>query len=108
MGQKQMGDRFINRLINESLPFIIGRRGRNISFKFSNGYFVHGEVEKYEDLEYYIGRSEGVLVRVTDDEEKEGYYLYTEGQWKLMEEDDLNQRMKIYQINGDYEMRGKR
>ncbi len=104
-GKSKWGDRFINRNINESLPFVIGKRGRNIRFKIFNGYYVHGTVNTYTDLEYYIGRNEGVLVKVLDEEK---YYLYTEGAWKLMNNIDLNQRMKFYQINGEYETRGKR
>lgn len=104
-GKSKWGDRFINRLINASEPFVIGRRGRTIRFKFTNGYVIHGEVETYDDLEYYIGRKEGIMVKVID----EGvFYLYTKGSWLIMEEEDLNQRMKIYQVNGDYELRGKR
>lgn len=104
-GKSKWGDRFINQNINASVPVIIGRRGRNIRFKFSNGYFPHGEVETYFDLQYYEGRKEGVLVKVLDEDK---YYLYTDFNWKPMENEDLNQRMKIYEINGDYEMRGKR
>ena len=104
-GKSKWGDRLVNNNINDSTPFIIGRRGRNIRIRISNGYFVHGEVATYADLEYYIGRKEGVLVRVLDED---AYYLYTNGGWKLMNEDDLNQRMKFYQINGEYELRGKR
>ena len=104
-GKSKWGDRLINRLINESFPIVIGRRGRNIRFKIINGYYEHGQVETHADLEYYIGRGEGVLVKVIDEDK---FYLYTKGEWRLMGDDDLNQRMKIYQVNGDYEMRGKR
>lgn len=104
-GKSKWGDRWVNRIINESIPFQIGRRGRNIRFKFSNGYFPDGEVETKEDLADYVGRIEGVLVYVIEEEK---FYLYTNKEWVLMSEDDLNQRMKIHQINGEYELRGKR
>lgn len=104
-GKSKWGDRWVSRNINASIPFVIGRRGRNIRFKFSNGYFVHGSVPTHSQLEYYQGRNEGILVRVVDEGR---FYLYTRGGWVLMQNDDLNQRMKIYQVNGDYEFRGKR
>ena len=104
-GKAKWGDRFIKHNINPSLPFVIRRRGRNIRFKFFNGYYRDGEVATYGELEYYEGRIEGTMVYVTDES---AFYLYTDREWVLLETEDLNQRMKIYQINGDYEMRGKR
>lgn len=104
-GKAKFGDRFINRRINDSYPIIIGRRGRNIRFKVSNRFYIHGEVATYADLEYYIGRGEGVVVFVTG---TSSYYKYTDRIWVLLEAEDLEQKMKIYQINGDYELRGKR
>jgi hypothetical protein len=104
-GKTTFGERFINRNINESMPFIIGRRGRNIRFKLSCSYYKDGEVATYGDLEHYLGKKDGLLVKVLDVNK---YYLYMDGEWLLTEDYDLNQRMKIYQINGDYELRGKR
>lgn len=103
-GFAKWGDRFVTRRINESLPFIIGRRGRNIRFKITNNYDLDGEVNDYSELENYPAKREGLLVKLQPD----GYYLYREREWVLLEEDEMNQRMKIYEINGEYEMRGKR
>ena len=36
------------------------------------------------------------------------FYLYTKGSWEKQENEDINQRMKIYEVNGEYELRGKR
>ena len=104
-GKSKWGDRWINRNINESLPFVLGRRGRSIKFKVINGSYLHGYVENYDELEYYQGRIEGIIVKVKSEY---NFYIYTDGKWVLMSDDDLNQRMKFYQINGDYELRGKR
>ena len=105
-GKSKWGDRLINRNINETYPIIIGRRGRNIRFKITNGYEIHGEVNTFDELETYRGRVEGVLVYVLDEE---AYYLYTSREWVKQDiENDLNQRLKFYQVNGDYELRGKR
>lgn len=104
-GKAKWGDRFIDRNIVVSLPFIIGRRGRMIRFKFSNSYFPFGTVETYNDLANLSGKKEGQLIMVTNENM---YYLYTDNTWQPMREYDLNQTMKIYQVNGDYELRGKR
>jgi len=104
-GKSHFGDRFITRAINETVPIIIGRRGRNIKFKISNGYYTDGEVDTVEDLEYYVGRGEGILVKVL---EGNRYFLYTNRIWVEQFAVDLNQRMKIYKVNGDYELRGRR
>ena len=104
-GKSKWGDRLINRNINDSIPFVVGRRGRTIKIRISNGYCVKDIVPTYADLEFYIGRIEGILLKTADTGD---YYLYTNGAWVLMSQDDLNQRMKIYQLSGDYQMRGRR
>lgn len=57
-GEAEFGDKFISRNINQSLPIVLNRRGRLISFIFAN--------------------------------------------------DELDQTMRIYEINGQYELRGFR
>jgi len=104
-GYSKYGDRFINREINESVPFSIGRRGRSIRFKITNNYDLDGTVDTYADLENYPRKREGLLVKVKDEDL---YYLYRNRTWTPIESEQLNQRMKIFQINGDFEMRGKR
>lgn len=103
-GFAKWGDRFISRRISESVPFVIGRRGRSIRIKVTNNYDLDGVVNTFDELENYPEKREGLLVKVGS----EGYYLYRNREWLLLEEKELNQRMKIHQINGDYEMRGKR
>lgn len=104
-GKAKWGDRFIARNINASTPFTIGRRGRTIRFTFRNGYFPANPVETHADLSGYLGKKDGVLVRVNDEQE---YYLYDEGEWVKKTIQELNQAMRVYQVNGDYEYRGKR
>lgn len=103
-GKSMWGDKFINKNINESAPFILGRRGRNIKIKITNNYDIHGEVDEYSDLENYEGKRDGVLVKVGGVD----YYVYQNYQWEKVQYEALNQKMKIYQINGYYEMRGNR
>lgn len=107
-GETVWGARFITRNIVESLPLIIGRRGRNLRFKISNGYYIDGSVDWITDLANYPGKKDGTLVEVLVNTTygDAGLYLLTKGDWVLQE--DLNQKMKIYQVNGDYELRGKR
>lgn len=104
-GTTEWGDRFVNRNIVESLPLMIGQRGRNLTFKFSNGYYVEDTVATVDGLDTVTGKKEGLLVKVTGTSQ---YYLYTNYAWKEMLTADLDQPMKIYQVNGDYELRGKR
>ena len=104
-GKSVWGDRFITRNIVESLPFVIGRRARNIRFKLSCNYNMSGDVLVANDLETFLGKKDGTLVYVTSED---NFYLYMSKVWKIMTLEDLNQRMRVYQINGDYEFRGKR
>lgn len=104
-GKSRFGERFITRNTNASLPFVIGRRGRGIRFTFRNGYTPSAPVSTRLELDSYLGLQEGMLVMVQDENT---YYVYRNGTWEALEESDLNQAMKIYQVNGEYEYRGKR
>lgn len=103
-GKTKWGARFINRNIVNSLPFIVGRRGRSIRFKLSNGHFVDDTINNVSDFVGYP-RKEGLLVYVVSEK---SYYLYTDSHWVKQTMESLNQPMKVYQVNGDYELRGKR
>jgi len=97
------GDRFINRSVFESLPIHIGQRGKNLRVKLSCSYDVISTVSNVADLDDVVVKYEGLCVYVSSTEE---YYLYTDYVWVLFS--NINQCMKISQVNGDYEMRGKR
>ena len=103
-GIAKFGDRYVSKNINESVPFIIGRRGRNIRILATNSYTLKHKVDTIEELEYIPEKKDNLLVKVGDKD----YYLYFRKEWILLEEKALNQRMKIYQINGEYELRGNR
>ena len=66
-GKAIWGDRFINRNIVASLPLVLGMRGRNLRFKFSNGYYIREEVETVDDLTTLLAKSEGLLIKVIAD-----------------------------------------
>lgn len=104
-GKAKWGDRFIARNINASLPFVVGRRGRQIRFRLMNGYYPSAPVATLDGLNGYPGRKDGIIVYV---QSEESYYLYDEGVWTKIGLADVNQGMRVYQVNGDYELRGKR
>jgi hypothetical protein len=104
-GRAKWGSRFISRNIVQSLPFVIGRRARFITFTISNGYDPQGTVNTADDLINYLGRKDGSLVYVTDES---AYYLFDGTIWTKMADQDINQPMRWYQMNGEYEFRGKR
>lgn len=104
-GESVWGDRFITRNINASEMFVIGRRGRNAKIKIRINYDLSGEVSTYADLANYLNKANGMLVYVID---TSTYYLYDDYIWHEMSSDKLNQRMKMYELNGTYEFRGKR
>lgn len=104
-GRSVFGGRFITRNINASVPFVLGRRGRNLRFTISNGYFLQGNVDLFAELETYVNPKIGQMVWV---EETLSHYVYENGRWEQLLPEDLNQPMRVYQVNGEYEFRGKR
>lgn len=104
-GKSKFGDRFINRNIVASLPIVIGRRGRTMKFIISNSYFITADVDDYTDVQTYSGKKEGILLHTTSDNK---YFLYTDYKWVEQLESDLFQPMRVYEVSGQYELRGKR
>lgn len=104
-GKSKFGARFINRNIIASLPIVLGRRGRTLRFTMSNGYEPSAPVDTYAQLSGYPGLKEGTLVLVRGESK---YYLYRNHEWVLQSNEDLFQPMKVYEVSGQYELRGKR
>lgn len=104
-GKTKFGGRFINRNIVASLPIVLGRRGRTFRFTFSNGHFAQPSVANYADLTSYPGLKEGFLVYVTNDSK---YYLFQDSVWTEQSNEALFQPMRVYEVSGQYELRGKR
>lgn len=104
-GKTVWGELFVNRTIASSLPFFIGRRGRNIAFRFSNIFNPSGEVATYSDLESVASKFEGMTVYVIDED---AYYNYESFEWVQLSSTRINQVMKIREVVGQYEVRGKR
>lgn len=104
-GKAKFGDKFITRRINESIPFVIGRHGRSIRFTFTNGYILGAPVNSRSELDAYESKRESTIVLIKNESL---YVRYTNGKWEDVDFAWINQGMKIYQMNGDYEYRGKR
>jgi hypothetical protein len=104
-GLSLFGDRFITRNVNSSSPIVIGRRGRLIRFLANVGFEVAHTKTNASELETIPGKVDNLCAYVTSEDT---YYVYSKGAWIPLVESDYNQAMRIYQINGDYEFRGKR
>lgn len=104
-GKAKFGDRFITRNINASVPFMIGRRARYMKIRISNGHAFNHEVATEQDLLDIPRKYNYMGAYVT---ETNGWYFYENGSWVLLTDMQINQPMRVFKINGDYEMKGKR
>jgi hypothetical protein len=99
-GRARFGDRFITKNIMESFPLHIGQRGRRLRIKLYCSYYQEKEALSFEDLP--ADEKDNVLYYIPTDN---SYWLHQDDVWTVF---DPNQRMRLYQISGDYEMRTKR
>jgi len=104
-GRAKFGDRFITRNINASVPFVIGRRARYMKIRISNGADIVHEVATFNDLHDIPRKYNYMGAKVLDTGR---YHYYENGQWIEFTDEQANQPMRVYKINGDYEMKGKR
>lgn len=99
-------NRFISSNIARSLPIMVGRRGRTFRIWLGNGYVFKDYVEELPhqsetevgDLFYCQG---AFYVRIPRDYETREYY-------RKLDESELYQPMKIYEVSGLYQLRGYR
>ena len=99
-------NRFISSNISRSLPIMVGRRGKTFKIWIGNGYkfkdyvteLPHQEETEVGDLFYCNGK---FYVRQPRDYETREYY-------RELDEEELYQPMKIYEISGLYEFKGYR
>lgn len=104
-GISKYGDAFVTRDVNYTQPFFLGERGRRMRITFSNGYYLTDSVTNIDAVNNYPGKVEGMLLKETD---TGGYWAWENDGWIAKTSDDLNQPMRVYSINGLYEIRGKR
>lgn len=105
-GRSKYGDRYIANDIFVSTPYMVHQRGRFIRIVYENSYDLHQTVYSVDELTTIedIRPNETMVYVELDDQ----YYVYELGGWKKITIDDLNQPMRVYQINGDYQLRGRR
>lgn len=104
-GKSKYGDRFVDRNINASLPFMVGRRARNMRIRFASGYKVSGTVALVSDLDNVTDKLNYVTYYV---EETSAYHYYFNGTWVQLTSEEIKQPLRVYEINGEYELKGKR
>ena len=104
-GIAHYGDRFINRNISASIPFMIGRRARYLKIRFANGFPIDEYVETELDLYDIMHKYNYMGAHVA---ETNAFYYYEQGQWIKLTPEQLNQPMRVYKINGEYNLKGKR
>ena len=98
--------RFISSNVFRSLPIMVGRRGKTFKIWVGNGYkfkdcvskLPHQQETEVGDLFYC---NDKFYVRIPRDYETREYY-------RELEEEELYQPMKIYEISGLYEFKGYR
>ena len=99
------GDRFITRNIAPSLPVTIGRRGRKLRFIIKNGEVIKQIVPSFIDLDSIVTPVYLNLYKVTDTGK---FYRYSFGNFTEVPTTDLFQPLKVYEINGEFSLKGKR
>lgn len=105
-GISKWGDRFINNDINISFPLFVHRRGRYLKFIFANGWDVSHKVYAIGDLENILNVENEETLAYVELEDK--YFLRSDNEWVELTDFELNQAMKVYELNGDYTLRSKR
>jgi len=104
-GRALWGDRFITRNISPSLPINIGRRGRKMRIIIMNGDKIRASVNTYSDLLTFVNPVANDVFQVLSDGK---LYRYNLSIFTLLNSVDTFQPLKIYEINGEYTIKGKR
>jgi hypothetical protein len=103
-GVSRFGDPYLTRNVNVSTPFSIGRRSRRLKFTYRNGFDISLTVSGVSDLpQSNVDLDTFAFVINTNQ-----YFLYKDADWVEYTLTELDQPMRVYQINGEYEFRGKR
>lgn len=98
------------RNINKSVPAYVGRRGRLVKVKVKNGYDFNMQVKTVANLPetginvgtaVYVSDTHQFFVRAFDEEKYTAY-------WRELLEEDVNQPLKLYNVEIEYSLRGRR
>jgi hypothetical protein len=106
-GISKFGDKFITGDVNASLPFQIGRRARTLKIRVSNSYKLLDSLIDKIALDALTNMQDEDMYFVTSENL---YYVYDTSSlsWNSFTLSQLNQPMRVYQVNGEFELRGKR
>lgn len=104
-GITKWGDRYITRNICPSLPVTIGRRGRKIRFIIKNGEAITQSVASFSDLVNIVHPVHMNLYRTID---TGLIYRYALDEYTVVPTNELFQPMKLYELNGEFSIKGKR
>lgn len=109
-GQAKWGDRFATRNINKSVPIYVGRRGRLLKIKIRNGY----NVTKFYDTVASMQSEIHTIGTCSYVSENQKHYIVVFDEdvnmlvWKELDDNDINQPIKLYNIEMEYSLRGRR
>lgn len=104
-GKAKFGERFLTRNISPSLPITIGRRGRKLRIIIMSGEYIKETVPTFTDLEKILVPVYKSLYRTSD---TGIFYRYAFGEFTIVPTDELYQPLRVYEINGEFTVKGKR
>lgn len=104
-GATTWGNRFIDRNITQSESIMLGKRGRLLRFTVDNGQHVTNIVNSYSDLVNISPKVPNMLCYALSTNK---YYIYNNGSFIEQTLEDTNQALRVYQINGEYDNKGRR
>ena len=117
-GVAKWGDRFATRNISKSLPIYVGRRGRLMKVKVHNGYFIQYKVDTVAHMQALKPKiDETCYVKTDATNGNHSHYVYKmivddKGrqslEWVLIPREETNQPIKLYNIEIEYSVRGRR
>ena len=103
-------DRFATRNISKSLPIYVGRRGRLVKVKVHNGNNVKHVVNSMEELNSTLPETDSVAY--VKNISKHFKYIYQGEEhglgWVELTNEEINQPIKLYNIEIEYSLRGRR
>lgn len=109
-GVSKWGDRFAKKNISKSLPIYVGRRGRLVKVKVHNGNRVTHRVATKSALDSLIAIV-GEVAYVEDTGKHFKYNLdvtTSHFYWREIGNEEINQPIKLYNVEIEYSLRGRR
>lgn len=103
-------DRFVKKNISKSLPIYVGRRGRLVKIKVHNGNFVNKQFDTLLEMESAAAINEEVVyVKENKTHYKRQLDIGTNVFfWQVLGNEEINQPIKLYNIEIEYSLRGRR